>query len=205
MTKTYKPYRKPGNDPLYVNINSNHPNSILKAIPEMINQRISETSCNEKVFNDTKAQYKTALLTSGFKHQMSYKPHQKQQKNGPRKILWFNPPFSQNVKTNIGNTFLKIVKKHFKKEHKYHKIFNRNALKISYSCMTNVQNLIKGHNSKVLNTSNKQEQQDCNCCTKDQCPLNGDCLATNIIYKVEITNDNTIQTYYGQCEGEFKL
>ena len=71
--------------------------------------------------------------------------------------------------------------------------------------MTNVQNLIKGHNSKVLNTSNKQEQRDCNCRTKDQCPLNGDCLATNIIYKAKITNDNTIQTYYVQCEGEFKL
>jgi len=32
--KLYKPYRKPDNDPIYVNINSNHPKSIVEAIPE---------------------------------------------------------------------------------------------------------------------------------------------------------------------------
>ena len=134
---------------------------------------------------------------------MSYEPAKKPQRNRPRKI-WFNPPFSQHVKTNIGNHFLKIVNKHFKKDNKY-KIFNQNTLKISYSCMTNVQNLIKGHNSKLLNTENKEEQRKCNCRTKDQCPVNGDCLATCLIYKAEVSHSNTIQTYYGQCEGEFKL
>ena len=201
ITKTYQPYRKPGNDPLYVNTNSNHPSSILKAIPEMINQRISETSCNEQVFNNTKAVYETALLASGFKHQMLYKPTNQQQRNRPRKIVWFNPPFSQHVKTNIGNAFLKIVKKHFVKDHKYYKIFNQNTLKLSYSCMTNVQNIIKGHNSKVLNAENKKEQRACNCRKKEQCPMNGDCLS---IYKAEVNHSNITQTYYGQCEGEFK-
>ena len=135
---------------------------------------------------------------------MLYKPTNQQQRNRPRKIVWFNPPFSQHVKTNIGNAFLKIVKKHFVKDHKYYKIFNRNTLKLSYSCMTNVQNIIKGHNSKVLNAENKKEQRACNCRKKEQCPMNGDCLTTCIIYKAEVNHSNIIQTYYGQCEGEFK-
>ena len=29
----YKPYRKPNNDPLYINVKSNHPPNIIKQIP----------------------------------------------------------------------------------------------------------------------------------------------------------------------------
>ena len=34
--------------------------------------------------------------------------------------------------------------------------------------------------------------------------MNGECLATTIIYKADIKYDNIVKTYYGQCEGEFK-
>ena len=35
-------------------------------------------------------------------------------------------------------------------ENKYHKIFNLNSLKLNYCCATNVGNVIKQHNTKVL-------------------------------------------------------
>ena len=37
---SYQPYRKPSNDPLYINSNSNHPPSIIKQLPISINKRL---------------------------------------------------------------------------------------------------------------------------------------------------------------------
>ena len=39
-------------------------------------------------------------------------------------------------------------------KHKLHQIFNRNNVKVSYSCLPNVSNIIQSHNKKIL--SNKQ-------------------------------------------------
>ena len=39
----------------------------------------------------------------------------KTNKNKSRNIIWFNPPFSQNVKTSTGKIFLKLIKKTFPK------------------------------------------------------------------------------------------
>ena len=52
-----------------------------------------------------------------------------------RDIFWYNPPFSKNVATNLGQSFLKILGKEFPKGHALHKVFNRNTVKIKYSCM----------------------------------------------------------------------
>ena len=41
-TGKYFPYRKPNNDPLYINIHSNRPSIIKKELPNMINKRLSE-------------------------------------------------------------------------------------------------------------------------------------------------------------------
>ena len=66
--------------------------------------------------------------------------------NNPRKrnrnIIWFNPPFSKNVATKIGRYFLNLLDKHFPQDHKFHKIFNRNNIKVSYSCMPNIKSAI---------------------------------------------------------------
>ena len=55
-----------------------------------------------------------------------------------RHITWFNPPFTSNVKSNIGKRFLTLIDQHFPKNHPLHKICNRNTLKLSYSCMDNM-------------------------------------------------------------------
>ena len=37
------------------------------------------------------------------------------------------------------------VKRHFPKENPLHKIFNKNTLKVSYSCMDNVASVLSAH------------------------------------------------------------
>ena len=54
-TKIYFPFRKANNTPLYINAFSNHPPTIIKQLPEMINRRISDLSCNKEEFDKVKS------------------------------------------------------------------------------------------------------------------------------------------------------
>ena len=55
-----------------------------------------------------------------------------------------------SVKTNIGREFINLVKKHFNKNNPLSKIFNKHNMRVSYSCMANLERLIKLHNQKIL-------------------------------------------------------
>ena len=46
-----------------------------------------------------------------------------------------------NVRTSIGKIFLKLMRKHFPNGNPLRKIFNKNMLKFSYSCMGNMHHL----------------------------------------------------------------
>ena len=107
--------------------------------------------------------------------------------NGRENRKWFNPPFSKSIKTNINKTFLQLLSKHFPKNHKMHKIFNRNTVKISYSCMKNIGSIISAHNWNILNPI--VQSYGCNCRVKGSCPLNGECLTPKIIYQADLSND----------------
>ena len=50
-TSLYKPFMKSNDNPMNVNISSNHPTPILKNIPLAVNRRLSKISANETVFN----------------------------------------------------------------------------------------------------------------------------------------------------------
>ena len=63
-------------------------------------------------------------------------------------ILWYNPPTHQH-RTQIPC----LVDKHFPKDHKLKKIFNRNTIKISYNCMNNTKQIIDSHNKRILTAS----------------------------------------------------
>ena len=115
----YYPYRKPNNELLYINTASNHPPSITKQLPNMINRRISDISCNEHEFNKAKTAYEEALAKSGFQKSMKFEASPQPKKNRKRNIIWFNPPFIQNVKTNIGKKFMALLGKHFPLYHKF--------------------------------------------------------------------------------------
>ena len=74
-------------------------------------------------------------------------------RNRNRKVIRFNP----------------LVWKHFSKNNKYHKILNWNTLKLSYYCTTNIRNIIKQCNSKVLDKTNDNNNRKCNYKSKPNC------------------------------------
>ena len=128
----------------------------------------------------------------------------KTNKNRSPKITWFNPPFSQNVKTNIGKIFLKLIKKHFPNHSRLPKIFNLNTIKLSYSCMSNMSSFIEQHNHNILSSSPNTEGRSCSCRNKDNCPLAGNYLKTCIVYRADAVTENETHVYYGASDGEFK-
>ncbi len=215
----FKPYMKDSNTPLYVHKESNHPPNILTNIPESINNRLSSISSNENVFNEAKPPYQEALNKSGYNYQLKFKespssntenPSGNNRKNRSRKkqITWFNPPYSRNVKTNIGKKFLNLVDKYFPKDHKLRPILNRNTVKISYSCMPNMKNIISQHNKSVEKKNEPQEpqQSNCNCMNPNQCPLDNQCLTKSIIYQATVKrkDNGKGETYIGLTANEFK-
>ena len=137
QNEEHKPYMKPNDTPIYIHAKSNHPPSIVKNVPKSVEQRLSCISSSEKLFNEAKGPYEKALRDSGhnceLKFQANVNMNSHKKKNRRRKIIYFNPPFSKNVSTNIGSKFLKTVDKCFPKNHKLYKIFNRKTLKVSYS------------------------------------------------------------------------
>ena len=123
--------------PIYINKAFNPSPAIkIKQLTNMISNRLSNLSCSSDIFMSEKPLYQTALKSAGYKEELKYidSLNLKKKRNRKRKIVWFNPPFSKNVKTNIGAKFLSIVDKHFKNT-TLGKYFNRRTIKISYSCM----------------------------------------------------------------------
>ena len=89
-------------------------------------------------------------------------PHTKKRK---RKIIWFNPPFSLNVSTNIGKKFFSLLGKHFPKTHQLHKLLKRNNVKVSYSSLLNFKSVSNGHNKNIL--IEQEKPSPCNCREKN--------------------------------------
>ena len=172
-TGKYQPYAKPNNVPLYMHKKSNHPPNILRNIPLSINKRLTEISSDEESFQRASQQYQQALQNSGYKHQLKYKHPLNhttiQTRNRRRNIIWYNPPFRRNVSTNIGKSFLNIIDDEFPAVHPLHKIFNRNTVKISHSCMPNIKQTIDGHNKTKLSqtATTSEEIRTCNCRKKE--------------------------------------
>ena len=165
---TYKPYIKPNDVPLYVNRESNHPPCIKKNIPISINKRLSALSSSKEIFDSIKPKYQEALNKAGYDFNLEFKkeePQNKKKRCRKRKVLWFNPPWSSNVKTNIGAEFLKLIDKHFPKGHPLHKVLNRSTVKVSYRTTPNIKKIIAAHNSKILRNleSESSNKKKCNC------------------------------------------
>ena len=110
--------------------------------------------------------------------------------------------------TEVGHYFLKLLGKYFPRHHKLHKIFNRNRVKVSYSCTKNIKSIINCHNKKVLHQNRPcPNERKCNCIRKELCPLNGNCQAENIVYEATITcNERTYDKniYIGIAETTFR-
>ena len=129
-----------------------------------------------------------------------YCTNNQQKKNRERKIIWFNPPFSRSVKSNMGRIFLHLLSKHFPRNHTMHKIFNKNTVKISYSCLRNIRSIISSHNHN--NLSPKQQSFGCNCRVKNERPLNGECQTPSVICRADVVNDSNDEEkfYFGLAD-----
>ena len=207
VNSTYRPYRKPNDNLLYIYPSSHHPFQIIKHQPDSIEERLSNNSSNEQVFNSAKPEYEKALKDTGYKNvKLKYRAQEEQRKrnNRNRKVIWFNPLYSKQVSTNIPKHFLNLLDQHFLKQHKLYKNFNRNNVKVSYSCTENISSYISSHNEKLLN-SRTGNIKPCKCRKKDECPLNGECLTQDIVYKcIASTSINPDKTYLEMVEGDFK-
>ena len=210
-TGLHKIYHKPNTTPQYVNIRSNHPPGVLNNIPLGINKRLSNISSNTTTFNEEIGIYQDALDRSGYSHKLAFQAEKRNNRNDKNKkrrrnILWYNPPFSKNVLTNIGKAFLRIIDKEFQRPHKLYKIFNRNCIKISYSCMSNVSHIISAHNQRLLQDQHTSPPRECNCRNVNNCPLQGKCLTKSIVYKatVNTTDGQPDQHYIGLTDTTFK-
>ena len=119
---TYRPYRKPNDTPVYVHSQTNHPLSIIKQIPKAISRRLTDISSSQDAFREAAPLYKSgysALRNSGYTERLEYLEERdkdsskKKKKNRRRNIIWYNPPFSKTVATNIGQRFLRLLEIHF--------------------------------------------------------------------------------------------
>ena len=96
-------------------------------------------------------------MKAGYNHKLTYQKHD-QKKDNPqqpkRQIIWFNPPYSKNITTEVGKFFLSSIDKHFPPHHKLDELFNRNDVKISYSCLPNIKSIINTHNKNSIPVTN---------------------------------------------------
>ena len=152
---TYRPYRKDNNPILYINAKSIHPQIIKKQLPNMISNRISRLSCSKREFDSESHMYNSALQ-AGYTDEIKFEKLPQQQstkkRSRNRKVIWFNPPYSNSVKTDIGAKFLSLINKHFGNS-ELKPFFNLATVKLqSYSCMPNMDSIISNHNRNILNT-----------------------------------------------------
>ena len=151
------------------------------------------------------------MAESGFEHKIAFQKQKNTStvanntKNRKRNIIWFNPPFSLNVSTNIGKKSFSLLGKHFPKTHQLHKLFSRNNVKVSYSSLPNFKSVINGHNKNILNE--KEKPSPCNCRDKTPCPLKGSSQHKNLVYSCKVSTPDLKQNhphYTGFTERTFK-
>ena len=110
---TYRPYKKPNDKLIYIDVSSNHPPQIKKQLTKIISDRMSRNSSNADIFNNTKLEYEEGLKKCGHTTKLTYSsPNHEQNKarrKRQRKIIWFNPPFNLDVSTNVAKIFLNLI------------------------------------------------------------------------------------------------
>ena len=214
----YQPYTKPNANIKYVHIQSNHPPNIKKNLPKNINNRLSKISSNSEVFDKAKPPYQAALNEAGYSFNLRFDQNaassssddQKKRKRS-RKVTYWNPPWSEDVKTHLGKEFLKLIKTSFPPNHKLYKVCNRNTIKLSYSCLPNMKVEVSKHNSKVLKAGAAVDapEKSCDCRDKSSCPLpHLGCIAEkSVVYQARVVRDDNghVETYAGLTGDTFKV
>ena len=71
--------------------------------------------------------------------------------------------------------------------------------------MRNVSQIISSHNKRIITPNQTPTENACNCRIRATCPLNGNCLARDIIYKATVTSNEKKASYIGLASGQFKM
>ena len=88
---------------------------------------------SKNTFQESAIYYKKCRKNSGYRNKPQYQqPRENNQSKKKRKLhtIWLNPPCSKSVKTNFRRIFIKLISKYFPPNHKFIKIFNKNAIKL---------------------------------------------------------------------------
>ena len=81
VTGLYGPYIKEGQSIRYIHQDSNHPETVLGAIPKGINRRLNMISANEEIFNEASRPYQQAIREAGHSYELKYKCDMEMRKN----------------------------------------------------------------------------------------------------------------------------
>ena len=177
---------KPNNKLSYIHRQSNHPPALLKNVPLNINKRLTNISSSKEVFDESIAPYQHALKESGYDHRLTYNPGPtpKNKRKRKRDILWYNLPFDSSVKTNLGRKFLHIVEKCFLNNHPLYKIFNRHTqAKLLMYAKHEIHHIVTQQTRSFRCNTPAPQPDTCNRRKNPECPLEGKCLQTNVIYQ----------------------
>ena len=176
---------------------------------------LTDISSDRHISEESAPAYNDALRESVYVERVEYMEERKEEtgrrkKNRRHNITWYNPPFSKNVATDIAHKFLRLLDTHFPHGCRLRQIFNRNNVKVSYSCMPNMSAIVKSHNNHVQRKRQTQDKnvpdKRCNCRDKSTCPMDGDCQVRCIVYKATVQHTGREQRheYLGLTEPPFK-
>ena len=189
---TYQIFNKPNNIPLYVHKQSSHPPNVTRNIASGINKRLSSNCSNEELFKIGTPIFQQALKNSGHNHELKFEqenPRTKSKTSRKRNVIYFNPPWADNVKTKVGTKILNLVKESFPTSNPLHKLFNKNTIKVSYRTTPNIGQIISSHNRKLLQKLSPKVEEPCTC-RAQSCPVEGKCKQEETIYQATVTHKN---------------
>ena len=133
---------------------------------------------------------------------------QRRRKRRNRNVLWFTPPWNHEVSTNVGKIFFRLLEESFR-DSELKCLFNKNSVKLGFSTTRNFQQIINSHNKRLLKRKERERTANCNCRIVEDCPLEGNCLQYDVIYKAKVKEVNvsgdgaTLGEYLG-CTNNFK-
>ena len=86
-----------------------------------------------------------------------------------------------------------------------HVIFNKHTLKLSYAYTSNMERIITNHNNRLLNpVKETTTRKKCNYRVPENCPLEGVCPQSDVIYQADVATRINKKNYYGSTV-DFKL
>ena len=96
------------------------------------------------------------------------------------------------------------INKHLPKNHRLHKIFSRNSVKVIYSCTKSMKTTIN-HNKNILGTKPAISTTNfINCRNKKACPLNRQHQIGEVVYEGTLSSNQNIKKKKWNCRIIFQ-